>query len=94
MHWNKIEWVYLKKNINNNSSCSSTNNFYIKYGKQACNFVGHSKSKPIDYVALLKLQEKSAALTASTASINVAQKKTSTTSFTSVKRRLMKHHVK
>ena len=96
LHWKKLEWVDPKKiNSSNNPLCSLTHKFYIKDGKQTCHFVGHSKLKPIDCVALFKIQEESAALTASIASSNVAQisKISSTTSSTSVKKRLMKHQV-
>ena len=70
-----------------------TKKFYNKYGEQVFHFVGHSKLKSIDCVALLKLQEESSSLTASISSINVAQinKTTSIESSTSVKIRLMKH---
>ena len=41
--WKKIEWVYPKKrNIKKNPLCSSTHEFYTKYGKQAYHFVVHS----------------------------------------------------
>ena len=52
-----------------------TNKLYIKDGKQAYNFFGHSKLKPIGYVALFKLQDESATLTENIASSTVAQTK-------------------
>ena len=88
LHWKHIECVDPKRiNSKNNLFCYSTNKFYIKYGKQTCNFFGHSKLKPIDYVA---------STPEIIASSNVAQrkKKASTKSSTSVKRRLMKHQVR
>ena len=53
----------LKINIKRNPFWYLTHKFYIKYGKQACHFVGHSKLKPIDYNALFKTQEEIAAIT-------------------------------
>ena len=58
-HWNywklQIHWKNLECldpiNIKNNPFCSLTHKFYIKAVKQACHSVGHSKLKPIDYVA-------------------------------------------
>ena len=74
LHWNNLEWVYPEKwNCKDNSFCPLTHKFYIKYGKQKCHFFGHSKLKPIDYVAFFNIQEHSSALTASISSIKVAQ---------------------
>ena len=52
-------------------------------------FFGHSKLKPIDYVALFNIQEESADLTESIASSTVSQTKktTSTTYYTSGKKK-------
>ena len=76
-----------KRNSKKNPFCSLNHMFYIKDGKQTCHFVGHSKLKPIDYVALLNLQQHSAALTASIYPSTVAKRKkqSSTKSSTSVK---------
>ena len=81
-----------KVNIKKNLFCSLTHKFYIEYGKGML-FFGHSKLKPIDYVALFNIQEESADLTASIASSTVSQTKktTSTTYYTSGKKSLMKH---
>ena len=67
--------MYNKKNIKKNPLCSSTQKFYIKDVKKACNFVGHSKLKPIDHVAFFKLKEESATLTEITASTTVSKKR-------------------
>ena len=83
-----IEWVKPKKrNIKRNIFNYSTHKLYIKYGNQICHFVGHSKLKPIGCVAFFKIQEESADLTASMASITDAQimKKDYTIAYTGVK---------
>ena len=72
--WNRLELVYPKKSCKKNPLLYQTHISYIKDRKQTCHFVGHSKLKPIDYVALFKLQEHSAALTASIAYSTVLQK--------------------
>ena len=84
---NKFEWVDPKKNYKKNTFCSSNHKFYIKNGKQTCDFVGNLKLKPIDYVMLFKRQYHSAALTASISSSTVAKtnKKYSNTSSMNVK---------
>ena len=57
LHWNKLEWVDQEmRKIKKNPFCSSTQQFYIKNGKLACHFVGHSKLNPIDCFQLFKLQ--------------------------------------
>ena len=88
MHWNNLEWVELKKQLhNNNSFCSVTHTFYIKYGNELYRFFVQYKLKPIDYDALLKCKELSAALKAGIGSNKVTKKKNnySTTSSAGVK---------
>ena len=58
------KWVEPKKrNYKKITFCSLAHKFYIKNGKQTCDFVGNLKLRPIDYVMLFKRQYHSAALT-------------------------------
>ena len=46
-----------ERNIKRGTFCSSNHKLYTKDVKQACYFVGQSKLKPIDRVALFNLQD-------------------------------------
>ena len=63
-----------KRNIHKNLFCYFTHKLYSKDGKQACHFAVNSELKTIDYVALFKLQEKSAILSGSIASSTFSHK--------------------
>ena len=63
-----------EKNSKKDILCSSTHKLYIKYEKHTCNFVGHSKLKPVDCVALFNIQDKSDSITAIIASSTDAQR--------------------
>ena len=56
-HWNDLKFQLKKRNIKKNSFCCPIHKLYIKDKKQACNFVGNLKLKPIDYVAFFDIQE-------------------------------------
>ena len=48
LHWNDLEWVYLKtQEYNKNPFFSSNNKFYIKDINESCNFIGHPELKLI-----------------------------------------------
>ena len=58
LHCNNLDWVQTQKsNTKKNPFCSSNHKLYTKDVKQACYFVGQSKLKPIDRVALFNLQD-------------------------------------
>ena len=80
-------WIGIpeKRNFNNNPFCYSNHKLYIKYGKQTCHFVLHSKFKQFDYVKLFKRQEQIDALTEIISFSTVAQTKIYTKSSKSVK---------